>query len=115
MKGLLQGTPGLPETEILEPLPPEPATAPLTSDWREDTITSFPAIRDDTPRPQDGGACRCSVPGCPDGPPSPPPRRGPDAAVLRPRRHLPHVEDLGCPGQVGEPAPPSPTRPTHGS
>lgn len=61
---------GFPEalTEILKPLPPEPATAPLAGDWREDTITSFPAIRDDTPPPQDDGACRCGVPGCPDGP-----------------------------------------------
>ncbi len=43
------------------------------ADWREDTITSFPAIRDDTPPPQADGKCQCGMASCPDGPDIPHP------------------------------------------
>ncbi len=45
-------------------------STPEPAGWREDTITSFPAIRDDTPPPADG-KCKCGMPGCPDAPPAP--------------------------------------------
>ncbi len=45
-------------------------SAPEPADWRHDTVTSFPAIRDDTPPPADG-KCKCGMPGCPDNPGTP--------------------------------------------